>query len=242
MAFIVAECGVNFSNMDEAEYMILAAKRAGADAVKFQIYNYSNLLEVFPSGDVAHNSHYDELMNIRIDEARLKLLKDLADDVGIEFIATPMYLEAVKMLEQAEVKRYKIRYADRNNDDLLKAVQATGKPIIISCNGWGRFSELPMVVATNLAQFTFMYCIPEYPPDIKRFKDLPDAFTTSTFNGYSNHYPSIIPPLIAATRGAEIIEVHVKLSGTFPIDDAVSIDMFELKLLCQRVREIEEYL
>lgn len=240
MTFIIAECGVNFENDDEAISMIDAAKRAGADYVKFQIYDHDNLCKVY-GGEVERNPHYDELMEIRIDEARLKVLKDQADKIGIEFIATPMYLEAVDMLEAVGAKRYKIRYADRYNIKLLEAVQATGKPIILSC-GWEFITDKPSIVRNNRDQFTLMYCIPEYPPDVQTFDKSPCTYATIALKGYSNHYPSIIPPLIAAARGAEIIEVHVKLNGTKPIDDAVSIDMIELTGLCRRVQEMEEYL
>ena len=102
--------------------------------------------------------------------------------------------------------------------------------------------DKPPIVKNNRDQFTLMYCIPEYPPDVQKFKKSPATYTTTTLKGYSNHYPSNIPPLIAAIRDAEIIEVHVKLNGTKPIDDAVSIDMIELTGLCRRVREMEEYL
>ena len=231
MTFIIAECGVNFNNFSEAIVMIGAAKRAGADAVKFQLYS---------GGEVERNPLYDDLMKIRIDEARLNLLKQEANTNDIELIATPMYLEAVDMLEKVGVKRYKIRYADRYNIKLLEAVQATGKPIILSCD-WDFLVDKPPIVKNNRNQFTLMYCIPEYPPDLTKFKKTPNTYITTTLKGYSNHYPSIIPPLIAAARGTEVIEVHVKLNGTKPIDDAVSIDMIELTGLCRRVREMEEY-
>ena len=239
MTFIVAECGVNFDNGIEAGYMICAAKNAGVDAVKFQCYNHDTLCKL-SGGEVERHPFYDRLMKIRIDESRLNALKQIADRQGVELIVTPMYGAAVNMLERAGVQRYKIRYADRHNEGLLEVVQATGKPIIISCREQKVF-DFPAAVVQNLDQFTFMYCIPEYPPDAAKFKEVPLTFT-SPFTGYSNHYPSIIPPLIAAARGAEIIEVHVKLPGTYPLDDAVSLDMDELAELCTKVREIEEFL
>ena len=236
MTFIVAECGVNFNNDKEAIRMIAEAKHAGADGIKFQIYDHDNLCKVY-GGDVERNPHYDELMEIRIDKFRMKALKDQADKIGIEIFATPMYLEAVKILEKIGVKRYKIRYADRFNNDLLAAVNATGKPVMVSCD-MDFVDHLP---ANWNSDNINMYCIPEYPPTPDKFKQtfqLMPAF----FRGYSNHYPSIIPPLIAAARGAEVIEVHVKLDRTHPLDDAVSIDMTELAELCRLVRQMEEYL
>ena len=239
MTFIIAECGVNFTMFAEAVAMMAEAKSAGANYVKFQIYDHDNLCKV-SGGEVERNPHYDELMEIQIDEARMRALKDQADKIGIEIFATPMYLEAVDMLEAVGVKQYKIRYADRYNIKLLEAVQATGKPIILSCD-WNFVVNKPPIVKNNQDKFTLIYCIPEYPPDIAKFKESPATYTTCPLKGYSNHYPSIMPPLMTAVRGAEIIEVHVKLNGTHPIDDAVSIDMTELAELCRMVRKLEEY-
>jgi len=253
VVFIVAECGVNFTMFAEAVAMMIEAKSAGVDAVKFQIYNHDNLCKVY-GGDVERNPNYDELIEIRLDESRMRLLKDQADKIGIEIFATPMYLEAVNMLERVGVERYKIRYADRFNNDLLAAVQATGKPILISCDQEFIWKK-PDIIDDNLDQFTLMYCIPEYPPDPTKFKEMVKAFQSvleehvekhdlkiTNIKGYSNHYPSIIPPLMTAARGAEVIEVHVKLNGTHPLDDAVSIDMTELAELCRLIRQMEEYL
>ena len=237
MVFIIAECGVNFKLVRDAKYMIAEVKRSGADCVKFQIYNHSNLCKAYSSGEVERIPKYDELMGIKIGEAQMKSLKDQADKIGIEIFATPMYLEAVEMLERIGVKRYKIRYADRFNNDLLAAVNATGKPVMISCD-MDFVDHLPENWNSDIIN---MYCIPEYPPTPDKFKQafqLMPAF----FKGYSNHFPSIIPPLMTVSRGAEVIEVHVKLDGTHPIDDAVSIDMTQLTELCRLVREMEEYL
>ena len=225
----------------EAVAMMAEAKSAGADGVKFQIYNHANLCKAYSSDEVERTPKYDELMGIKIGEAQMKSLKDQADKIGIEIFATPMYLEAVEMLERIGVKRYKVRYADRYNRKLIEAVQATGKPIFISC-GWNFLVDKSQIVANNKDQFTLMYCIPEYPPDLTQFKNSPKNYTNILFKGYSNHYPSIIPPLMAVSRGAEVIEVHVKLDGTHPIDDAVSIDMTQLTELCRLVREMERYL
>ncbi len=236
MVFIIAECGVNFTMFAEAIAMMIEAKNAGCDAVKFRIYNHDNLCKVH-GGEVERNPHYDELMEICIDEARMRALKDQADKIGIEIFATPMYLEAVEMLERIEVQRYKVRYADRFNNDLLAAVNATGKPVMVSCD-MDFVDHLPENWNSDIIN---MYCIPEYPPTPDKFKQafqLMPAF----FKGYSNHYPSIMPPLMAVSRGAEVIEVHVKIDRTHPIDDEVSIDMTELTELCRLVREMEEYL
>ena len=230
MKFIVAEVGVNFKDTREAEAMIGLAKRAGADAVKFQVYNKENLYKVFPGGDVLRDPKCEQLMKIMLDKDKLQHLKNVADGAGIEFFATPMFLEAVDWLNEIGVCRFKIRYVDRANKELITKVINTEKQVIVSCD----FVD-PNRAWNFIDNVSLMYCIPEYPP--KRVV-LPQTFRV--FTGYSNHYPSIVPPLTAAARGAKILEVHVKQKGTEPIDGAVSITFEELTELVRLVREMEK--
>lgn len=230
MVLIVAEVGVNFKDTREAEAMIGLAKRAGADAVKFQVYNKENLYKVFPGGDVLRNPKCEQLMKIMLDKDKLQHLKNVADGAGIEFFATPMFIEAVDWLNEIAVCRFKIRYVDRDNKELITKAINTEKQVIVSCD----FVD-PNRAWTFIDNVSLMYCIPEYPP--KRVV-LPQTFRV--FTGYSNHYPSIVPPLAAAARGAQILEVHVKQKGTEPIDGAVSITFEELTELVRLVRVMEQ--
>lgn len=235
MVFIVAECGVNFSNLVEARELIKLSKWAGADAVKFQVFNHDTLVQVW-GGDVERHPEYDNLMKIMLGHEELSALKDCADKYDIEMFATPMFTDAVIWLEDIGVKRYKVRYKDRHNGPLLKKIINTGKRIIISCD-WDYVADIPKILIHGIGQVSFLLCIPEYPP-AKLI--LPHRFGIK-FDGFSNHYPSIIPPLAAVCRGAEIIEVHVKLPNTDPIDSNVSITTYELSELVKMVRGYERW-
>ena len=234
MILIVAEIGVNFRDMREAGAMIGLAKRAGADAVKFQVYNKENIYNTFLGGEVLRHPKCEQLMEIVLDKEKLQHLKNVADNVGIEFFATPMFLEAVDWLNDIGVKRFKIRYVDRHNTTLIEKATDTGKQVIISCDfTYTIISETWHQLDFN--RISLMYCIPEHRLDEMI---LPETFTV--FTGYSNHSPSIVPPFVAAARGCKILEVHVKSAGTKPIDNAVSITFEELGELVKLVREMEE--
>lgn len=228
MVFIAAELGVNWRNIAEARRMIGLAKDAGADGVKFQIYK---------SGHVKGHPRQQELENIVLGPAQIKLLKEAADGCGIEFFATPMFIEAVDWLEEVGVKRYKIRYDDRYNDKLVRRINSTGKPYITSCDA--EYIKHPEMIGAILNQGWLIFCIPKYPPE-KMI--VPKGF--DVFHGYSSHYSSIAPPLVAAARNCRYLEVHVKQDkypdGYKPIDDAVSITFSQLAELCRLVREIEK--
>lgn len=225
MTFIAAELGVNFRSLVEARRMIGLAKDAGADAVKFQIYSQEH---------VKGHPRQQELEDIILTPEKIKYLKQVADGCGIEFFATPFFEEAVDWLEVVGVKRYKIRYADRNNQEIINKVSKTLKPFVISGD------KEYLTDHIFYSQEILAFCIPEYPP--KR-TIVPEGF--DVFHGYSSHYSSIVPPLVAAARGGcEYLEVHLKqdkYSGGYkPIDDAASITFSQLSELCRLVREIEK--
>lgn len=238
LTFIAAEIGVNWRNLSEAKRMIGLAQAAGADAVKFQCYLGEH---------VKGHPREAELIEKVLKQTDLQLLKDTADECGIEFFATPMYPEAVDMLESiGGIKRYKIRFADRHNMSLISKIISTGKPYLISCDDEYVNSSAPQEIwDEDPDKRKFIYCVPEYPPKTVK---LPATFLNfgSLFHGYSNHYPSISIPLAAAARGAEYIEVHMKkgkyYDGYRPIDDAVSIAFSELGELVIMIWEIEKVL
>ena len=236
MVFIAAEIGVNFRDIRDAERMIGLAKDAGADGIKFQ---------VFKEEHVKGHPREEELKSKILSKNDLYELKGAADGARIEFFATPMFLEAVDWLTPF-VKRFKIRYADRCNNDLINAVLKTNKKVLLSCDKVYLnhvIYEKGSKVEFNPSRIDYIYCIPEYPPPLEKIS-FPIDFSDSLYKGYSNHYPSIVPPLIAAARECKYIEVHVKQDkyhdGYKPIDDAVSITFSQLAELCRLVREIEK--
>jgi len=237
MVFIAAELGVNFRDFREVKRMIGLAEHAGADGVKFQVFREQH---------IKGHPREAELLDLILKQSDLQFLKDTADECGIEFFATPMYPEAVDMLEIISVKRYKIRYADRCNNDLINAVLKTNKKVLSSVDQAylnHMIYERGPEDEWHPARIDYIYCIPEYPPPLEKIS-FPIDFSDSLYKGYSNHYPSIVPCLVAAARQCEYIEVHVKQDkypkGYKPIDDAVSITFSELKELVKLTREIEK--
>jgi len=137
-----------------------------------------------------------------------------------------MYIDAVDILESVGVNRYKVRYKDRYNRELIDRIMQTGKDLYISC-------QLPYDLYDN-EHIKKVYCIPEYPPKINKI----DIDSMKLYDGYPNHYPSIIPPLSAVFYNLEYVEVHVKLNDNC-IDNAVSLTFNQLKKLCTFKKDIE---
>jgi len=207
MVFVCAEIGVNFRNLNEADEMIREAAAAGADAVKFQAY----------SMEEAARSPIKHLAKIQLGPMDIRYLYWRCRAAGVELMVTPMYPEAVPMLDPY-VQRWKIRYKDRENREILDAIEKTGKPALISGKN--------------------VFCSPEYPP-----AKYPPSHSWVNYEGYSCHIP-FIDHMSGTIRmyedTLEYLEVHVKRDhypdNYCPIDNAVSITMSELAELCRRLK------
>jgi N-acetylneuraminate synthase len=215
--FIICEAGVNWRDLVDADDMIREAAKAGADAVKFQCYKPDfHEGKPFKEALLKYHSRAAELNAIALDESTIRYLYWRCQQHGIEFMATPMFPEAVAMLDPY-VKRWKVRFADRENYAILGPCRATGKPMLISGEN--------------------MFCVSEYPP-----KDWPASLQFKKMAGYSCHIPIWEHAAFAVEHhNLEYLEVHVRLDRYephyCPIDVNVSITMSELAELCRRLKK-----
>lgn len=229
MSFIIAEIGVNWDgDLNLVEDMMIHAKNAGCNAVKFQSFN-KNI--------IGNHPEYERLMKTSISESNIEKINDLSQTVGIEWFCTPMYIESVDILIPY-VKRFKIREFDsrqlleNKTTDLIEKILETNKEIIISSQYPPDNSEY-----YNHPKIKWLYCVPKYPCSLE---DL-DFSKLEKFDGFSNHCPQIIAPLTAAILGAEIIEIHItsnKIKNF--VDNNVSFDYNELSEIIKAIRLSEK--
>ena len=215
---VIAELGVNWRNLNEADVMIRECADAGADIVKFQ---------VFTEDQLPKNLHRPVPI---LDEMGVRYLYWRCCQHKIELMITPFYPECVKWINPY-VNRWKVRYKDNQNITLLTELNATKKEILISRDreNYPPYGSL----------YKLLYCIPEYPP--KKGHDIINNF--KDFDGASCHYPCIDIALDFVKLGAQYLEVHVKRDvypdNYCPIDNAVSITMTELGELVDTIRSWE---
>ena len=223
--FIVGEIGVNWEgDFELLKKLLLNLKKSGCDAVKFQAYNME-MIKAHPLKD--------RLIKSAVTESNIKKIDEISKKIGIEWFCTPMYLEAVTLLEPF-VNRYKIREVDgrilmdNKTSPLIDRIMKTGKEIIISSNQ----NPVKSKSYTN-KKIKWLYCIPKYPCNLDEinFQEI------KNYDGYSNHCNHIIAPLTAAILGANIIEIHVTADKNKNfIDNAVSFDVSEIKELIRLIK------
>ena len=135
--FFIAEIGNNHSGcLKTAKEMVLAAKTAGASAVKFQKRNNKKLMQsVIADKEYNSNNSYGktyldhrEVVELSIEE--FKEIKEYCNKEQILFFATPFDESSLADLIEIDCDLYKIASADIVHSELIAATAKTGKPII----------------------------------------------------------------------------------------------------------------
>lgn len=218
--FIVAEISSNhLGDYDRAVSMVMAAKTAGADAVKFQVYELDTLAAdvMLESGPWDGYSYYELYAEGRTPWVWLRKLFDFARSIGIVPFASPFSESAVEFLEALDCPIYKVASPEIIHLPLIAACAQTGKPLIIS-TGMAELSEIynadDVARSHGATDITFLHCISSYPANPEDF-NLETMHTLKKHNfrvGLSDHSLSSIAAVCAVALGATVIEKHFTLS------------------------------
>ncbi len=253
-AFVIAEAGVNH-NGDIAMALQLcdAAKKAGADAVKFQTFRAEDLVvrgaptAEYQARQTGDQDQYLMLARLELSEAQHQKIKTYCDVIGIEFFSTPFSVDAVDMLVKLGVKRLKLSSGELTHRALVEHAAATQLPLLMS-TGMGTMDEIIEAMAwvraarEHLRDVVVMHCTSAYPaPDTtlnllamqSMARDLDVAI------GYSDHSLGIEAPLAAVALGATVIEKHLTLDRRLPgPDHGASLEPDEFLRMVQGIRRV----
>lgn len=256
--FIIAEAGVNHNgSLGLAQDLVRAAHEAGADAVKFQTFTADNLLIkgtptlAYQKQNTAQSDQYVMLKCLELSQNAHHQLKDLSDQLGIEFMSTALDQASAQFLYELGLTRFKISSGDLTNHPFLEQLAGYGRPMILS-TGMANMAEVAASVGlikhtlasahpnADLADYlTVLHCTSSYPApydqlNLNAMPGLGKSFGVPY--GYSDHSEGIFIATIAAAMGASVIEKHLTLDKTLPgPDHKASIEPDEF---AQMVRDI----
>lgn len=223
--FIIAEIGVNHNGSCElALALIDAAKKAGANAVKFQIFQTDELAsELAPLADYQQNNgmyqtQQELLQRLELGQQEFIRLKDYCEDIGILFLATAFDLQSAKFLKQLDVPAYKVGSGDLTHYPLLKELSEDNKPLILS-TGMSTLEEIQESVmyiqSINQAKpIVLLHCTSSYPaPDeqlnLNVLRTYQQLFPFPI--GYSDHSLGLDVPIAVTALGTSLLEKHLTL-------------------------------
>ncbi|MBI5763451.1 MAG: N-acetylneuraminate synthase family protein [Planctomycetes bacterium] len=222
--YVIAEIGVNHDgSIDRAKQLIRAAKDAGADAVKFQIFSAKTL--VTPDAPVCtYQKEHDPgvstqqqlLANLELPLNAVNELYAFAHDLGIDFLATPFGLRELGQLVELRIPAMKIASPDIINIPLLVAAAHSNIPIIAS-TGAATLEEIELGVRTirrnrHQERLILLHCISSYPTQpadarLACIRQIADHFGVPV--GFSDHTPDEDFSALAVAAGACVLEKHM---------------------------------
>lgn len=252
--FIIAEAGVNHNgDIELAKKLVLEAKKAGADAVKFQTFKAEKVMSKF-----AQKADYQKT-NTGNDESQLEMVKKLelpydafvvlkkyCDELGIIFMSTPFDLDSVEFLGDLNLDIIKIPSGEITNLPYLIKIGKLKRKIILS-TGMASIEEIGDAIKVlrdnGTQEISVLHCNTEYPTpyqdvNLKAMDTIRERFQLEV--GYSDHSLGIEVPIAAVAMGASIIEKHFTLDKQMEGPDHVaSLEPKELTAMVKAIRNIE---
>jgi N-acetylneuraminate synthase len=248
---LVAEISGNHNgDLGRAIATIHAAKQAGAHAIKLQTYTADTITlrsdrpEFVVNGDGPWGG---KTLAALYDEAHTpwdwhERLFEEAHRLGLEIFSTPFDPTAIALLESLGAPAYKVASFELIDDDLLRRVAATGKPVILS-TGMASLEEITHAIevlrGAGCRDLVVLKCTSSYPApdDAMNLATLPAlAELTRCPVGLSDHSAGWVAPVVAATLGAVLIEKHITLDrASGGVDAHFSLEPAEFEAMAVAV-------
>jgi N-acetylneuraminate synthase len=250
--FIIAEaCDNHFGDLDNAKQLVLKAKSAGADIIKFQHHiPDEEMLKDVPRSKNFKISLYDFLKKYALKLKDHEELIKFCKKNKIQYLCTPFSYKAACELNDINVQFFKVGSGEFTDYPFIRKLCKFNKPIIFS-TGMSSIKDIDFIYKKLLKikrnQIIFMNCTSEYPPLLKDinlgFIPIMKKKYSKFIIGHSDHTNDIYTSFGAVALGAKLIEKHVYLDKkNFGPDKDVSISFEKLKRLVEGVRILEKSL
>jgi len=250
-SYVIGEIGLNHNgSVDLAKKLIDVAADAGAQAVKFQKRtpaistpeHMKNVLRETPWGEM---TYLEYRYRVEFDREQYIEIGDHATLRGLDWFASPWDVPAVEFLEDLNVVAHKVASASVTDLDLLAALAATGKPVILS-TGMSTMQQIDAAVEVlgtdNLVilHATSTYPLPPEEANLRMIPTLRAAYPGIPI-GYSGHERGLQISLAAVALGATAVERHITLDrAMWGSDHAASLEPTGFEHLVRDIRVIEE--
>jgi sialic acid synthase SpsE len=253
--YLVAEIGTNHAGERSlAKDQIRAASKAGADAVKFQLFRTEEFLGDDSltysyedhAGEVHEVSQYEMFNELELPEDWIPDLVETATHEGVDFFASVADEDSLQTVLEHDVPLLKLASEDLINVKLLEAVRGADVPVIVS-RGMATEDEianaLSILTPSETPELVLLHCVSCYPTpppelNVRQISSLRDRF--GCLVGLSDHTRGTMAASVSVALGACVIEKHFTMDQSLPgPDQAMSTTPTTFSEFAQTVREAE---
>ena len=250
--YIIAEVGVNHNgNLEIAKKLIDAAVAAGCDAIKFQKRTpdicvppeQRDIRRETPWGNVTYLEYRH---HIEFGQNEYEAINDYCKIKGIKWFASCWDGPSVNFLEQFNPVCHKICSASLTDDDLIKRINAKGRPVILS-TGMSTMEEICHAVSLLdqerllIAHCTSSYACKAEELNLRMIRTLRNKYDCPI--GYSGHELGFVASIASVALGASFVERHITIDRTmWGSDQIASLEPQDLQKLVKDIRDLEKAL
>ena len=232
--YIIAEIGINHNgSLEIAKRLIDVAVSSDCDAVKFQKRTshlcvpeqQQGVTKQTPWGTMTYLEYRNR---VEFSETEYGEVDRYCKEKGIMWFASCWDEPSVDFLEQFSPVCHKVCSAALTNDNLLRGLNSTGRPIILS-TGMSTMKEIRHVASLlDQDRLLIAHCTSSYacqPEDLNlnMIKTLRREFNCPI--GYSGHELGLVTTYAAVAIGASFVERHITLDrGMWGNDQKASLE------------------
>ncbi|MFJ9342874.1 N-acetylneuraminate synthase family protein [Streptomyces sp. NPDC101733] len=248
--YVIGEIGINHNGeLANALALVDAAADAGCDAVKFQkrtpeICTPRDQWDIERDTPWGRMTYIDYRHRVEFGEEEYRAIDEHCAKRGIDWFASPWDTEAVAFLEKFDVPVHKVASASLTDDELLLALRATGKTVILS-TGMSTPQQIRHAVEVLGSENTvLLHATSTYPAkaeelNLRVIQSLEAAYPNVPV-GYSGHETGLQTTVAAVAMGACAVERHITLDrAMWGSDQAASVEPGGLVRLVRDIRTIE---
>lgn len=258
--FITYEAGPTHDSLDSAKQLVKLAAEAGADAVKFQIFDADRLCadkqQLFSYEVLADKASgkmetveeplYQILRRRCLERTEWRELKAYCDSLGLAFFSTVSFEEDIKLLQELGCDSIKIASADVNHFPLLRQAARTGLCLQLD-TGNATLGEIEAAVDVILSEgnenIIIHQCPSGYPArlssinlniitTLKKMFPFPVAF--------SDHTPGWDMDVAALALGANLLEKTITMDrATRSVEHVFSLEPQDMRAFIRAIRDVE---
>ncbi len=211
--YVIAEIGSNFNqSFDTAKKLINIAKKVGANAAKFQLFDANELYT---------KSHplFKAFKKNELNKNWVKKLLKYTESINLDFFLSVFDIKSAELAYRAGVKHFKIASSEVTNLKLIHCLASFEKNIYLS-TGMSDYFEIEKALhiissrKKSISKVVIMHCSSLYPcfdkdvnlnviDEYKKRYDLPV--------GFSDHTLGNMASILAVSKGVSFFEKHITL-------------------------------
>lgn len=258
--FITYEAGPTHDSLESAKRLIKLSAEAGADAIKFQIFDPDRLVAdkkmLFSykvlvdreSGktETIEEPLYDILCRRCLTTNEWRELKQYSDSLELAFFSTVAFEEDIRLLEELNCHSIKIASADVNHFPLIRLAARTGMCIQID-TGSATLGEVEAAVDVIRSEgnenIIIHQCPSGYPARLSSINlniitTLKQLFPYPV--AYSDHTPNWEMDVAAVAMGVNMLEKTVTENRlTRSVEHIFSLEPHEMANFIKVIRDVE---